>query len=206
MTRANGTKNKTLGLGNADARHSIRAIRGNRQSRSGPYVPDRAGTRGSRLASERHGIHLRPDADRDRAPARYLCGGGLRPRAPRLDPAREPAGVLFPLPRAQRDRRQHSPHQSRLPPRRGGLSARPQRGRAGRGVAASRERCDEGGRRAGQAAACGGCPCDAFPAAATFHAAAARGRAEPGDANARCSTRPAPPADPRAACSPTSTH
>ena len=139
------------------------------------------------------------------APARSLCGSGLRPRAPRLDPAGEPAGILLPLPRAECDRRLHRAHQPGLPPRRGRLSARPQRGRAGRGAAASRGRCDEGGGRAGQAAAGGGCACDAGPSCRDLPGRRRARTRRTSRRNARCSTRPAPPGGPRAACCPTST-
>ena len=70
-------------------------------------------------------------------------------------------------------RRLHRADQSRLPARRSRLSARPQRGGAGRGAAASRGRRGEGRRRARQAAARRRC---------ARHAGRAAASAQPGSA------------------------
>ena len=80
---------------------------------------------------------------------RALPAGRLRPRPPRRPAAGEPAGVLLPLPCAQRPRRRHRADQPGLSPRRDRLPPRPQRGRAGRRAAAARGRRCRGRRRAG---------------------------------------------------------
>ena len=76
---------------------------------------------------------------RGRAPARRLRAGRLRPRPPRRPAAREPAGLLLPLVRAQRAGRQRGADQCRDALGRTDLPDRPQRDRPGGDAAATRE-------------------------------------------------------------------
>ena len=144
-------------------------------------------------------------AGRGGAAARPLRRRGLRPRPPRLDPAGEPAGVLLPLPGAERAGRLHRADQSRLPARRDRLSARAQRGGAGRGAAASRGRRGEGGAERAKPLPVVECARDAGRAAAAVRTGAQAQVRPTSRANARCSTRPARRAGRRVACCRTST-
>ena len=164
-------------------------------------LPVRAARRRPRVPPRRHRAHLRAGARRGAALARALRRRRLRPRPSRGAAAREPAGVLLPLSRAERARarascrsipttattrcstrwttrrrssRWRSPS-ARGRPRSGGARAR-QAAARGRRRGAGRPRCPRRSRR--------------------------RARARPASTpSARCSTRRAPPAGPRAACS-----
>ena len=85
-----------------------------------------------RLRHRRRPAQLARGRRRGRAPARRLRAGRLRPRPPRRPAAREPAGVLHPLARAQRARRQHRADPRRAARGRVDLPDRPQRDRAWR--------------------------------------------------------------------------
>src|SRR3989442_689706 len=92
-------------------------------------LPRGAAGPGARVPSRRRRAHVRPHASRGREDAGALRRGGLRPRPPRRALAREPSGVLLPLPGAQQPRVRDRPDQPGLSARRDALPDGPLRGR-----------------------------------------------------------------------------
>ena len=92
---------------NAPDRHRLRSLPQRRRAPRRRRVPVRRAGHRRRLRHRPRPAQLARGRRRGRAPARRLRAGRLRPRPPRRPAAREPAGVLHPLARAQRARHQH---------------------------------------------------------------------------------------------------
>ena len=217
---------KRVDLINSDA-----ALAGGRSSSSElqrPYRLRRIHPESPRASGDAHAFPLR----RGRSPPRNLrhrsrpaqpgarspreverlraayASAGYGPRPPRRPAAREPAGVLHPLARAQCPRRQHRADPRRHALGRVGLPDQPQRDRRWR----SSSRDARAGLRAGGELRDGAdCSTRSGPRSPAGSRRRARRRASTAQSrsaaapSARCSTPRAPPAGPRAAASPTAT-